>query len=38
MTPYYFHTSQQDKDKLLGLDSLTTAIEFVIGEYEKTGE
>ena len=38
MTPYYFHTSQQDKDKLLGLDRLTTAIEFVIGEYEKTGE
>ena len=38
MTPYYFHTSQQDKEKLLGLKSLTTAIEFVIGEYEKTGE
>lgn len=35
MTPYYFHTSQKDKEKLLGLDSLDTSIEFVIGEYEK---
>ena len=35
MTPYYFHTAQQDKEKLLGLEQLETAIEFVIGEYEK---
>ena len=35
MTPYFFHTSQKDKDKLLGLDTLETSIEFVIGEYEK---
>lgn len=35
MTPYFFHTSQKDKDKLLGLDTLETTIEFVIGEYEK---
>lgn len=35
MTPYFFHTSQKDKDKLLGLESLETSIEFVIGEYEK---
>ena len=35
MTPYFFHTSQKDKDKLLGLDALETSIEFVIGEYEK---
>lgn len=37
MTPYYFHTSQSDKDKLLNLDSLETQIEFVIGEYKKEG-
>lgn len=35
MTPYYFHTAQQDKDKLLSLETLETAIEFVIAEYEK---
>lgn len=35
MTPYYFHTGQKDKEKLLGLDALETKIEFVIGEYEK---
>ena len=35
MTPYYFHTSRKDKDKLLGLENLETPIEFVIGEYEK---
>ena len=37
MTPYYFHTSQADKDKLLGLDRLETPIEFVIAEYKKEG-
>ena len=35
MTPYYFRTSQTDKDKLLGLSRLETSIEFVIGIYEK---
>ena len=35
MTPYFFHTSQKDKEKLLRLDMLETSIEFVIGEYEK---
>lgn len=35
MTPYFFHTSPKDKEKLLGLDTLETSIEFVIGEYEK---
>lgn len=38
MTPYYFHTSQNDKDKLLALQELETSIEFVIGEYEKPQE
>lgn len=35
MTPYYFHTSQKDKEKLLGVERLTTKIEFVIAEYVK---
>ena len=35
MTPYFFHTSQKDKEKLLRLDTLETSIEFVFGEYEK---
>ena len=35
MTPYFFHTAQKDKEKLLRLDALETSIEFVIGEYEK---
>lgn len=35
MTPYYFHTSEKDKEKLLKLDTLETSIEFVIAEYEK---
>lgn len=33
MTPYYFHTSQADRDKLQELTSLQTPIEFVIAEY-----
>ncbi len=37
MTPYYFRTSQTDKDKLAGLDSLETPIEFIIAEYKKEG-
>lgn len=35
MTPYYFHTSQKDRDKLSGLTQLETSIEFIIAEYEK---
>lgn len=35
MTPYYFHTSPADKEKLLGITSLSTRVEFVIAEYEK---
>ena len=35
MTPYYFHTSDADKAKLFGLDSLETEISFVIGRYCK---
>ncbi len=35
MTPYYFHTSQADKEKLLAYETLQTHVEFVIGEYEK---
>jgi len=33
MTPYYFHTSNQDKEKLKRIDILETRIEFLIGEY-----
>lgn len=36
MTPYYYHTSQKDRDKLGALETLTTEIEFIIAEYEKT--
>lgn len=35
MTPYYFHTSQKDKEKLLGRTTLETEISYVIGIYEK---
>ncbi len=35
MTPYYFHTSGADKEKLLPLTQLDTPVEFVIAEYEK---
>ena len=35
MTPYYFHTSIQDKEKLKYMGALETKIEFVIGEYSK---
>ena len=37
MTPYYFHTSQKDKDKLAALQMLETPVEFVIAEYKKEG-
>ena len=35
MTPYYFHTSAQDKEKLAAYETLETAISFVIAEYVK---
>lgn len=35
MTPYYFHTSQKDKDKLRAYSALDTEISYVIGIYEK---
>ncbi len=35
MTPYYFHTSQKDKEKLAALQQLTTQVEFLIAEYVK---
>ena len=37
MTPYYFHTSPKDKEKLLRYSCLDTDISFVIGEYKKKG-
>ena len=33
MTPYYYRTRPADRERLAGLDSLETDIEFVIGEY-----
>ena len=35
MTPYYWRTSEQDKEKLKGLDKLETRIEFEINIYKK---
>lgn len=35
MTPYYFHTSEKDRQKLLQLSQLETEISFVLAEYEK---
>ena len=35
MTPYYFHTSLKDKEKLAAYDTLETPISFVIAEYAK---
>lgn len=38
MTPYYFHTSQTDRNKLDALTSLHTPIEFIIAQYTNKGE
>lgn len=38
MTPYYFHTSEKDKEKLSSLDCLETSVEFVIAAFEKVAE
>ena len=35
MTPYYYHTSQTDKEKLAELDSLYTQADFFIRTYRK---
>ncbi|MCH5324225.1 MAG: methyltransferase domain-containing protein [Eubacterium sp.] len=35
MTPYYYHTSRNDKSKLESISALETEIEFVIAEYVK---
>ena len=35
MTPYYWRTSEQDKEKLKGLGRLETKIEFEINIYRK---
>ena len=35
MTPYYWRTSESDKEKLKGLESLKTVIEFEINVYRK---
>lgn len=35
MTPYYFHTSQADRDKLAAYQTLETPIEFVIAHFRK---
>lgn len=35
MTPYYYHTSPKDKEKLFSLDSLETTIDFYIRIYLK---
>ena len=35
MTPYYFHTSQTDREKLASYDRLYTPIEFVIAHFRK---
>lgn len=36
MTPYYFHTSQTDREKLSTYESLQTQIEFLIAHYVKS--
>ena len=35
MTPYYWRTSQSDKDKLIGLNSLDTEIDIIFSVYRK---
>ena len=33
MTPYYYRTRREDRERLAGLQRLETDIEFVIAEY-----
>jgi len=35
MTPYYWRTSEIDREKLKGIDSLKTEVEFEINVYKK---
>lgn len=35
MTPYFFRTSEKDKEKLCGVGQLDTEVEFLIGKYLK---
>ena len=35
MTPYYWRTSESDREKLIGLDKLETSVEFEINIYRK---
>ena len=35
MTPYYWRTSESDKEKLASLDSLVTDVDFEINVYKK---
>ncbi len=35
MTPYYYRTSQKDKEKIHLIDRLETTVEFVVGVYTK---
>ncbi len=35
MTPYYWRTSQKDKDKLVGLEELNTKIDILFSVYQK---
>ena len=35
MTPYYWRTSESDRSRLLGLDALTTVVDFKIYVFEK---
>lgn len=35
MTPYFYRTSQQDKDKLDSVDEIDLTVEFVVLEYKK---
>ena len=36
MTPYFFHTSQKDREKLNGIDRLETTVSFLIAEMKKS--
>lgn len=35
MTPYYYHTNKKHKEKLDGIQSLTTKLDFILNIYEK---
>ena len=35
MTPYYYHTNRKHKERLDGIDTLTTKLDFVLNIFEK---